>query len=347
MAEKWEQCAAVKLFSVRENRRGSSCNAWNSLQESCYGENTNLRVVFLLQGWWIATCRPTLLRATLDLLNGWKHNKNSWNDLGRLSQNNWRTCWFVWCVLEFLPMDFEWRIANEESCSKIRASHAHGWSKAVPSGCESWIERTLGYQLWTFFEGHYWWRKLVLCLQPGDEAAVKPMEEFNFTTSQKSAASEVQVKTMLISFFDANGIVHSEFVPNGRTVNQAFYLKVQKRLHDAVRWKRPELWQNGGWWLHHNAPVHRVLSVKQSLTKNGMTQFIHPPYSPDLAPCDFFFISPNGKSPQRKTFCGCGRGEDKNDGGIARDSGQLRKEENMFRPVHCIKWTVLWRRFNL
>jgi hypothetical protein len=43
------------------------------------------------------------------------------------------------------------------------------------------------------------------------------------------------VKTMLISFFDANGIVYLEFVPNGETVNQAFYLQVLKRLHDAVR----------------------------------------------------------------------------------------------------------------
>jgi len=43
---------------------------------------------------------------------------------------------------------------------------------------------------------------------------------------------------------------------------------------------------------------------------------------------------------------GHGRGEEKNDGGIKRHhfdrvSGLLRKVENTFRPVHCIKWTVL------
>ena len=44
------------------------------------------------------------------------------------SQNNWRSCWFVWCVLQFLSTDFERGIANEKRCSKIRASRAHSWS---------------------------------------------------------------------------------------------------------------------------------------------------------------------------------------------------------------------------
>jgi hypothetical protein len=102
---------------------------------------------------------------------------------------------------------------------------------------------------------------------------------------------KLNVKTMLISLFDANDIVHSEFVPNGETVNEVFYLQVMKRLRDAVRQKRPELWQSGEWWLHHdNVPTHKALSVQQFLTKNGMTQLLQPPYSPDLAPCEFFLF---------------------------------------------------------
>jgi histone-lysine N-methyltransferase SETMAR len=113
----------------------------------------------------------------------------------------------------------------------------------------------------------------------------------NSPCPKKARRVKSNVKTMLISFFDANGIVHSEFVPNGETVNQAFYLQVLKHLRDAVRWKRLELWQIREWWLHHdNTPAHKALCVQQFLTKNGMTQLLHPPYLPDLAPCDFFLF---------------------------------------------------------
>jgi len=89
----------------------------------------------------------------------------------------------------------------------------------------------------------------------------------------------------------ANGIVHKEFVPPGQTVNQQFYLKVLKRLRDTVWKKRPEMWNNGDWFLHHeNAPAHTAFSVQQFLAKHNMTVIPHPPYSSDLAPCDFFLF---------------------------------------------------------
>jgi len=96
---------------------------------------------------------------------------------------------------------------------------------------------------------------------------------------------------MLISFFDANGIVHKEFVPPGQTVNQQFYSQVLKRLRNSVGKKWPEMWSSGDWFLHHdNDPAHTALSVQQFLEKNMMV-IPHPPYSPELAPNDFFLFS--------------------------------------------------------
>ena len=57
--------------------------------------------------------------------------------------------------------------------------------------------------------------------------------------------------------------------------------------------------------------VHTALSVPQFLTQNSMTPMPHPLYSSHLTTSDFFFVSPGEKSPQRETFCQCGRDETK------------------------------------
>ena len=44
-----------------------------------------------------------------------------------------------------------------------------------------------------------------------------------------------QVKVMLITFFDHQGMVHYEFVPQGQTVNQHFYKEVLTRLVNKIR----------------------------------------------------------------------------------------------------------------
>ena len=48
---------------------------------------------------------------------------------------------------------------------------------------------------------------------------------------------------MLTLFFDSEGVVHYEFLPQGRTVNKEYYLEVMQRLLETVRKKRPDAWQ--------------------------------------------------------------------------------------------------------
>jgi len=81
--------------------------------------------------------------------------------------------------------------------------------------------------------------------------------------------------------------VRREFVPPGQTVNGNFYCEVLRRLRENVRRKRPEMWKNGNWLLHHDK-AHTLLVVREFLTKNNMTTVPHPAYSPDLGPCNFY-----------------------------------------------------------
>ncbi|KAL4090154.1 hypothetical protein QTP88_025053 [Uroleucon formosanum] len=108
---------------------------------------------------------------------------------------------------------------------------------------------------------------------------------------KKARKVRSSVKTMLIVFFDIEGIVHYEFVPHGQTVNQVFYKDVLMRLREKIRKKRPEKWRTETWFLHHdNAPAHSALSIREFLADKKIPVVPHPPYSPDLAPCDFFLF---------------------------------------------------------
>jgi hypothetical protein len=51
--------------------------------------------------------------------------------------------------------------------------------------------------------------------------------------------------------------------------------------------KDPELWHNHSWLHHDNTTAHISLRTTEFVTNNNMVIIPHPPYLPDLAPCDF------------------------------------------------------------
>ncbi|UYV82755.1 hypothetical protein LAZ67_22000747 [Cordylochernes scorpioides] len=109
---------------------------------------------------------------------------------------------------------------------------------------------------------------------------------------KKARQVRSNVKVLLTVFFDCRGVVHHEFLPQGRTVNKEYYLQVMRNLREAIRQKRPDLRKNKNWLLHHdNPPAHTSLLVRDYLAKNNTLMMPQPPYSPDLAPCDFFLFS--------------------------------------------------------
>ena len=68
-------------------------------------------------------------------------------------------------------------------------------------------------------------------------------------------------------------------------------VEVVKRLWENVRRKWFDQWRNYKWLLHHdNPPAHAALLTRRFLTDNNMTVVPYPPYSPDLAPRDFFLF---------------------------------------------------------
>jgi histone-lysine N-methyltransferase SETMAR len=98
-------------------------------------------------------------------------------------------------------------------------------------------------------------------------------------------------------------VIHKEFVPEGQTVSSAFYVDVIERLLKGISRVKPQFRAEGSWFLlHDNAPSHSALVVKTFLAKHDVVEISHPPYSPDLAPADFFLFPSVKTALQWKRF---------------------------------------------
>ena len=96
----------------------------------------------------------------------------------------------------------------------------------------------------------------------------------------------------MIPFFDTTGMIYMHWVPTGQTVNKEYCVEVLREFRKRFRRKRPALFKLGQWHFQQdNAPVHNSILVRDYLTKMGIKTVPQPPYSPDLAPCDFWLFS--------------------------------------------------------
>ncbi|UYV63800.1 hypothetical protein LAZ67_2005666 [Cordylochernes scorpioides] len=84
---------------------------------------------------------------------------------------------------------------------------------------------------------------------------------------------KLKLKLLLINFFDVKRLVHYEFVPEGQTNNQNYYLDVLRRLREAVRQKRPEKWPQKNWLLHHDNA--RLYYPTQPFNEGNITDVHH------------------------------------------------------------------------
>jgi len=96
---------------------------------------------------------------------------------------------------------------------------------------------------------------------------------------------------MSVIFFDWQGVIHKELVPEGETIDAVYYKGVMKWILNRIRRVRPGMCECGDWFLlHDNAPSHNATIVKQCLAQRNVTVLDHPPYSPDLAPAHYFLF---------------------------------------------------------
>jgi len=149
--------------------------------------------------------------------------------------------------------------------------------------------------------------------------------------------SKSRVKSMLIIFFYSKGVINKESASPGQTVNQTFYLQVLGRLRNRVVRVRREIANT--WFLHHdNALSHTSIAVREFLAHHYIATLPHPPYSPDLCPCDFFLF-PKLKTHLKEHHFGT---VENAQAAAARALNNISSEDFL----HCYEeWQQRWNRY--
>ena len=108
---------------------------------------------------------------------------------------------------------------------------------------------------------------------------------------KKARQSKSTHKLLMITFFDSTGMSYMHWVPTGLAVNKEYYVEVLREFSKRFRRKGPALFKSGQWHFHQdNAPVLNSILVTNYLTKMDIKTVPHRPYSPDVAPCDFWLF---------------------------------------------------------
>jgi len=91
-------------------------------------------------------------------------------------------------------------------------------------------------------------------------------------------------KVLAQIFWDQDGILITDYLPKGQTINAKYYSSLLVQLRDILKEKCRGKATKGVLFLHDNASAHRALATQKKLAYLGFQCLDHPPYSPDLPP---------------------------------------------------------------
>ena len=110
----------------------------------------------------------------------------------------------------------------------------------------------------------------------------------NSPADQVPKMERFQKKVMLSVWWNYEGVIHFELLPDGDTINSDVYIQQINRVYDKIANLYPAL-------VNRNRIIIQQDNAKPHVSKNSLRNFKnldiellpHPPYSPDLAPSDF------------------------------------------------------------
>ncbi|GFS66023.1 histone-lysine N-methyltransferase SETMAR [Trichonephila clavipes] len=119
---------------------------------------------------------------------------------------------------------------------------------------------------------------------------------------KKFRAMKSAGNVLLTVLFDVQGPLLVEYLKHRKSINSDVYCETLRRLRRSIKNKRLGLFTEGVVLLHDNARPHVSRVTQMELDKFKWETLDHPPYSPDMSPCDFHVFGPLKKHLKGKRF---------------------------------------------
>ncbi|KFD51146.1 hypothetical protein M513_07910, partial [Trichuris suis] len=97
-------------------------------------------------------------------------------------------------------------------------------------------------------------------------------------------------KILATIFWVAEGILLIDYMEDGGTITGKYYANLLLQFREEIKEKCRGKLSCKVLLLHDNAPAHRAKVALAAIQQCGFGQIDHPPYSPDLAPSDYFLF---------------------------------------------------------
>ncbi|XP_044753550.1 histone-lysine N-methyltransferase SETMAR-like [Coccinella septempunctata] len=104
---------------------------------------------------------------------------------------------------------------------------------------------------------------------------------------KKAKAVPSAGKVMDTVFWYSQGIILIDYLENGKTITGQYNSELLDRFDAAFKEKRTLPYRKKLLFHHDNAPAHSSAVATEKLVELGYELLPHPPYLPDLVPCDF------------------------------------------------------------
>ena len=107
---------------------------------------------------------------------------------------------------------------------------------------------------------------------------------------------------MMIIFWDKDGVLLTEYLPCGITINGPSDASIIERLRFVIVEKGRGKVSHRMLLLHDNALIHKCNIVQAAIRQAGFIELNHQAYSPDIAPPDYHVFSNLKKFLRLKNF---------------------------------------------